>query len=445
VQCTMPGMLRPALRRTWLQATSAARAIAWESITPRVRSRLAERQLLRVLRHAGERVPFYRRRLQEAGIGPRDLRSAADLRHLPVTTSQDIRNVEPRELVAEGTDTARCRIDRTSATSGSCLTVYLDPRDQAWADAVWIRSYAHMGLRPGQRRVLLESPDPLVKTEFKVPLRRLLRLPVPAIVSSVADVDDQLDALRRHAPQVLNGRMSAIVRIARRLEERALVLGGVELVVVGGEPLQVDAQELVHERMGVWPRRVYGTTEVGFVAWECARGAYHVNSDHVWCELVGDGSDGRANLVVTTLHRRAMPQLRFATGDVVQPASRPCDCGSSWPVLGELLGRETSFLRGPSGRLVSERQVAAMLARLGGSDRFRVVQRAELLDVFVHEALACSEGLRERVTAALRDLVGDGIEARMTSVAERDWWAEKQSLVIAAPPECAGKASPAPL
>ena len=85
-------------------------------------------------------------------------------------------------------------------------------------------------------------------------------------------------------PEVVHGSPHELADVCLRLRERRLKLSSPLLVVAAGEPLHADVRALVEERLGVAPRQVYGSTEVGFVAWECERGALHVNSDLVWCE-----------------------------------------------------------------------------------------------------------------------------------------------------------------
>jgi phenylacetate-CoA ligase len=414
------------------RAVAVACVLAWDRLPGSVLRRWARGQLVRSVRRSCREVPFVARAALAAGVTARRIRGVEDLARLPLTRREELRRGPREALLASGTDLARCVTVSTSGTSGDPLTVVLDRWDQVFAEAVWLRSYAHLGLRPRQRRAVLRMPDPEGGAGCGMPgLRRALRLPLPLEVSSAQPVDDQVRQLLEHRPQVLQGSPSELALVARRLHERGTILEGVELVVCGGEPLADDVRRLLGERLGAEPRRVYGTAEVGFIAWECPRGRYHYNADHVWCETIGDGLDGRSNLVITTLRRRAMPLVRFVTGDVVLPAEGPCDCGAAWPVLGEVLGPESSFLRLPGGGVVPPRSVAAALAALGGSPAYRLIQRQPAaLDVLVERRALQGPQAHGRLEAALAPLLGSDLRLRVCPVDDLGWTSlDKRSLV----------------
>ena len=75
---------------------------------------LQERKLRRVVRHAYERVPFYRERFRHAGIHPEDIRTLEDLRCIPVTTKRDLQLAGPERTLAEGVDPSACTLLRKS-------------------------------------------------------------------------------------------------------------------------------------------------------------------------------------------------------------------------------------------------------------------------------------------------------------------------------------------
>lgn len=368
--------------------------------------RRAARRLARTLAHARREVPFHRARL----AGVRDLGDA------PLSRPADLRAASPEQLLARGVDPTRCRRDRTSGSAGARVDVYLDAGDQVRADAVWIRSYLAMGLRPHHRRVRLRDPDPT--TAPRPPSwRRRAGLPMPVEVSSRAPLDGQVAALAAARPHVVHGSPTELARVAAELARHGATLGA-SLVVAGGEPLHEADRALVEAAFGVRPRGVYGCTEIGFVSFECALGLHHVNADAVWCEVLSDGSDGRANLVLTTLVRRAMPFVRLMTPDVVRPERR-CSCGSPLPVLGRVLGPEHRFLRLPDGRAVDEGAVRAALADLDRGRGISVAQRARgVLEVRVDPPLFAREGLGERVRERLRALTCGALEVEVRAAPE---------------------------
>ena len=400
------GASRPA--RAGRLARAALGALGNE-LAPSLRDKTAASALRASLERAATCVAFYRGRAASAGVRPTDA-----LGHWPLTRPEDVRGVPPERLVARGTRLSACRVERTSGSTGSALSVFLDEHDQDVLDVLWHRSYFHMGLRPTDRQVHLRDPDPAAEALLRRGLRSMLGLPQTLFIPISQDIDAMLAELRRARADVLVALPHALARVARRLRERNEVLPGLRHVFAPGAPLLPDAVGLIRERLGVVPQSAYGTAELGFVAWGCSAGRSHVSSDHVHVEWLGDGADGRANLAVTTLQRHAMPFVRYVPGDVVTPPTGRCPCGSSWPELGRFVGRESSFLRPPTTRRpISEPALATVLARVGGSDRLQVIQHgAREVELLVEDTIDRAPEMLGRARAAVAGLMGPDVDVQ---------------------------------
>ncbi|MBI2898538.1 MAG: cobalamin B12-binding domain-containing protein [Deltaproteobacteria bacterium] len=387
-------------------ARAALGALSAElSTSARIRS--SALALNATLRRAAAIVPFHAERAPATGGG-----RAWSLAEWPLSRPDDVRGRPAEELVARGTLLPTCRTEETSGSTSAPFRVYLDLQDQADSDLLWHRSYFQMGLLPTHRLVHLRDPDPAAESLQLRWLRSLLGLPQTTFIPISQEVDAILADLRRARPEILLALPHALARIARRLHERGEALQGLRRIFAPGAPLFADVATRIRERLGVAPQQAYGTAELGFVAWGCRAGSYHLNSDHVHVERLGDGADGRANVAMTTLKRRAMPFIRYVPGDVVLPPAGRCACGSSWPLLGRLLGRESSFLRPPGSRQpVSEHALAAALAPLGGSDRFQAIQRAPShVELLAEETIEGGAGALPRARDAVQGLLGPEIE-----------------------------------
>jgi phenylacetate-CoA ligase len=98
----------------------------------------------------------------------------------------------------------------------------------------------------------------------------------------------------------------------------------------------------------------YGSTEA-FMAWECPRGSYHVNAEHVIVEIVDE--NGRAvapgqlgRVIVTTLHNRLMPLIRYEIGDYAFASDNGCRCGRTLPCIGSVGGRDINLFIDSEGK-----------------------------------------------------------------------------------------------
>jgi phenylacetate-CoA ligase len=150
---------------------------------------------------------------------------------------------------------------------------------------------------------------------------------------------------------------------------------------------------------------IYGTSETKEIAWECPHGGMHLNADVVRLEVLDDsgrsqpeGEEG--NLVVTLLVNRAMPLLRYLTGDRGALLSRSCTCGRSSPLLGVMSGRSADVLLLRGGQRISPYALTCALERVSGVLRYQVRQ----LDPARVRVRAIAEGAadRERIAQQMR-------------------------------------------
>jgi phenylacetate-CoA ligase len=158
---------------------------------------------------------------------------------------------------------------------------------------------------------------------------------------------------------------------------------------------------------------IYGTSETKEIAWECAIGNAHINSDVVLVEILNDrrervpmGDEGE--IVVTLLVNFAMPLVRYATGDRGHLVPTPCPCGLPFPVLGGLTGREVDFVELEGGRRISPYTFSCLLEQIPGLQQYQVVQidRRSLLVRAVLDPNANAQYLEGHIEAALRDRLG---------------------------------------
>lgn len=196
----------------------------------------------------------------------------------------------------------------------------------------------------------------------------------------------------RHIEVIQSLQVNAIVAFPTFLEhllETAVASGQslpLKKAVVTGELRHPDAKARLRANHGITVREYYGTADVGAVAWECEAGDGMHLRDDLLVEFVAPGGaepiepvSGRpAELVVTDLHRRAMPIMRLRTGDLVDEiATGPCQCGRTSPRLRRIVGRASEITK-VKGMFVVPRQVGDVMQRCGIDRPYRlVVERAD--------------------------------------------------------------------
>jgi phenylacetate-CoA ligase len=208
-------------------------------------------------------------------------------------------------------------------------------------------------------------------------------------------------------PRFVYGFVTPLRRLAELVVQEPFPRHQVRAVFTSGETLDARSRNLLVDAFGGAVFDIYGTAEVGTVAWECERGAgMHLAEDIVLCELVPLVGNSLAQLVITSLKNRVMPLIRYAIGDLaVAGPAQPCACGRTFHRLARMEGRLIDCLHRPDGRLVSPYALEAAVENVPGMRRFQVIQD-EPAFMTVRVQGDQDSDVAAAVQAALRPLMG---------------------------------------
>jgi phenylacetate-CoA ligase len=321
------------------------------------------RKLQDQLAYLAARSAFYQRKLGDAGIAASDIRSLADLRRIPFTTKQELRDsLQAAPLLGLHRATpaeAIVQIQASSGTTGSPAYVGLTQADrEAWAEMTARGLYA-CGIRPGD--MVLHAFSMSKGFVGGIPIwqgiTRIGAVDLP--VGADGGVDRLLIAARDARPRCAVGTPNFLLYLATVAQELVGVKAsalGVRRLVVGGEP----GGGIPAIRAGLqshWDAtccEVMGGTDLGCVYWAEAddqRGMYFVAPDHILAELVdpqsgepvpwSEGATGE--LVYSALGREASPVLRFRSGDHVTVTAMGGPGGRTTPAI-RCFGRTDDML-----------------------------------------------------------------------------------------------------
>lgn len=403
----------------WMAADAAStfRALGLDGVSI---EDLARRRLGRLLFHLARHNPFYGGRLQDVGIEWDDpiLRwdPCGALAALPPVSKLELRRAGARALDG-GTLSAHWYSSASSGSTGEPFQVYYEPR--AWARLkylVKLRARHACGVRPTDRVALLDASPAPESTRLLDWGRRWTRISVLQPSSAIAA------ALRDYAPDVVYGLPSALLETGRLLQQQGAGIS-VRAVFTSGELLQRSWREALANAFQAPVYDVYGTSETKEIAWQCAHGGMHVNADVVQLEIVDDfghslpsGSEG--DLVATVLVNRAMPLLRYRTGDRGTLLSGACGCGCSLPLLGVVTGRTTDVLVLGNGHRISPYMFTCAIERIPGVLRYQVSQLdpARVRVRAIVEAAADRDRVTTQIRTALRYDVASFLDAEVEFV-----------------------------
>ena len=172
-----------------------------------------------------------------------------------------------------------------------------------------------------------------------------------------------------------------------------------------GENISSDHRALFSAYFNAPIRASYGAREFGGCAQECGHGNYHLFPEicayEVLCEDGVIRPYGSGRILVTTLHNKVMPLVRYDCGDLVTLSDEQCPCGSPLPVLKEIFGRTSEILYLPDGSSISSQAIHNICGYLN-ADNWRVTQDSlEHLDIQVVPSAGWGEGDNEAVRAGI--------------------------------------------
>ena len=383
------------------------------------------------VRHAYDNVAHYRRAFDEAGVGPDEITSLADLARLPFTTKATLRENYPFGMFAVPREDVS-RIHASSGTTGKPTVVGYTRDDlDMWADVV-ARSIRAAGGRRGM--ILHNAYGYGLFTGGLGAHAGAERLGCTVVPVSGGMTQRQVQLIRDFEPDIIMVTPSYMLSVIDEMQVQGIDPRSTSLKVgiFGAEPWTNDMRREMEERTDMHAVDIYGLSEVigPGVASECveAKDGLHVWEDHFYPEVIDpvngevlpDGEEGE--LVFTTLTKQAMPVIRYRTRDLTRLLPGTV---RTMRRIEKITGRtdDMIILRGVNlfptqieeivlGMPALSPHFQCHLDRLGNLDTLRVV--VERRDrTTPDEAVAAQRELAERIRAS----IGVGVEVDVVDVA----------------------------
>ncbi len=305
------------------------------------------------VKHAYDRIEFYRSSFKEAGVEPGDLKTLDDLAKFPFVVKQDMRDAYPFGLFAvEQKDVAR--IHASSGTTGQATVVGHTANDlKNWADCFARGIYMVNG-----------GPDSTIQVSYGYGLftgglgahAGGEAAGCSVIPTSSGNTKRQIQMMMDLGTDIIACTPSYALLIADTAIEMGLDPAKdfkVSGAILGAEPASESMREDIRKKLGVQYCDVYGLSEVmgPGVAMECAAAhGLHLAEDQFYAEIVdpetlaplADGEWGE--LVFTTLVRECCPLVRYRTRDVTRIIAEECSCGRTHRKIDRIVGRTDDML-----------------------------------------------------------------------------------------------------
>jgi phenylacetate-CoA ligase len=316
------------------------------------RRELQLHRLREVVARVQANVPLYRDRFAEIGFGPEDVKTLEDIRHVPFTMKDDLRETYPFGLFARPLSET-VRIHCSSGTTGKPIVAGYTRSDiEMWAETIARTlccggAVPHDILQNGYGYGLFTGGLGL---HYGAELMGVTVIPV-----SGGNTKRQITIMQDFGTTLLSCTPSYALTLAEAVTETGLEPGDLKLRsgYFGAEPWSEEARVVVEERLGVKAYDIYGLTEIigPGVSAECeAQHGLHICDDHFYPEIINpetgeplpEGELGE--LVFTCLTKEAFPVLRYRTRDICSLIYEPCACGRTAARMTRLAGRTDDML-----------------------------------------------------------------------------------------------------
>ena len=375
---------------------------------------LQSERLVKQVRYVYENVAYYRRKMDEKGVAPDDIRGIEDLHKLPFLSKEDLREAYPYGLLARPLKDC-VRIQSTSGTTGRRVVTFYTQHDlDLWEDCCARAIVAAGGSNEDVVQVcygygLFTGGAGLHGGSHKV---GSLTLPM-----SSGNTERQIQFMQDLQSTFLCCTPSYAAYLAESICERG-VRDQIHLRagIFGAEAWTEEMRHDIEEKLGIKAYDIYGLTEISGpgVSFECEeQQGMHINDPDTG-EVLPDGTPGE--LVFTCLTKEAFPLLRYRTRDICVLTRKPCSCGRTFVRMTKPMGRsdDMMIIRGVN---VFPSQIETVLLNQGLTSNYQIivdrVNNSDTLDInvemtpemFTDRVSALSEQEKD-LRAALKSMLG---------------------------------------
>ena len=397
--------------------------------------KLQSEKLVKQVRHVYEHCLPYRRKMEEKGLTPDDIRGIEDLHKLPFLTKADLRDEYPRGFLSVPQKDC-VRIQSTSGTTGRRVVAFYTQHDvNLWEDCCARAIVAAGGTDEDVVQIsygygLFTGGPGLNGGSHKVGC-----LTIP---TSSGNTDRQIMFIMDLQATILCCTPSYAAYLGERMKEMGLGPDDIPLKagIFGAEAWSEEMRQDIQKTLGIKAYDIYGLTELSGpgVSFECsAQQGMHVNEDHFIAEIIDpetgevlpDGAQGE--LVFTSLDKEAFPLLRYRTRDICSLTREKCSCGRTHVRMAKPKGRTDDMLiiRGVN---VFPSQIETVLINAGYAANYQIivdrVNNTDTLDVQVEmtpemftDNLGEIADRQKELVDGLRAMLG--LKAKVTLVAPK--------------------------
>lgn len=403
-----------------------------ETLSLEEKRKLQGERLVKTVHRVYDNVPFYNKKMKDIGIEPGDIKGIDDLKNLPFTTKQDLRDNYPYGLFAAPMKDV-VRIHASSGTTGKPTVVGYTKNDiKMWQD-VFGRCATAYGV----------TNEDIVQVAYGYGLFTgglgahygFEGIGATVVPISGGNTKKQIQLIQEFGSTVLACTPSYALYIGETMKSMGIDPRSTNLRVgvFGAEPWTEEMREQIESLLGIQAMNIYGLSEImgPSVAFDCKeKKGLHINEDHFVPEIIDPntlevlphGQEGE--LVFTCVTKEALPLIRYRTRDLTYLDDTPCSCGRTLIRMGRINGRSDDMLiiRGVN---LFPSQVESVILKVAevAPHYVLIVDRINNLDTLevwveakeglITDAIKSVERVERRITEDLFSLTGLHIKVKI--------------------------------
>lgn len=404
-----------------------------ESISLDEMRTIQSKRLVETVKHVYDNVAYYRKKMQDIGLLPGDIKGYEDLNKLPFTTKADLIETYPYGLVAVDMDKI-VRVHASSGTTGKRIVVAYTKEDiDTWAD-VMARCFARIGT--DVKDVVQVAYGYGLFTGGLGAHYGAEKLGATVIPISGGNSRRQVEFLTDLKPTVIACTPSYVLHLYEVMTEAGFTTDDISLKagLFGAEPWSENMRKEIERLLNIKAYDIYGLSEItgpGVASECCAKNGLHINEDCYLPEIIDMetqqplGLDKQGEIVFTTIKKKGMPLIRYRTKDITKLFRDRCQCKRTLVKMERVMGRTDDMLiiRGVN---VFPSQIESVLLEFSHiTPNYQiVVDRVNMMDtlevrVEMNENLFSDEVrkielLERNITGAIESVLGISAKVKLT-------------------------------
>lgn len=346
--------------------------------------KLQNRYLKKLIKHAYENVPYYKKIFNERGLTFKDIKNKSDLQKLPILTKDIIRK-NFKDLTALNCDKFKPIDEQTTGGSTGVPLKFLRNRSSmCWIRASLYRSYQWLGFDFfSDKSVSLTGSnfDKKLLRDFKFKLYLFL---MRQKILSTYNINEKmvikyLKIIKKYNPKFIIGYPSSLEVFSRFIinNYKELNFKNLKGIISVSETLSPNQKYIIEKAFGVRVYNNYSSREF-MIAQNCKKGNFHIAIENIIFETVKDNKQTvgkKGKVLITDLHNYVMPFIRYDNGDIAELTNKKCTCGINLPIMKQIYGRESELLVDDKGSLIPGSFMPHLVKNVLGSIReYQIIQ-----------------------------------------------------------------------